>query len=111
MVWRESSNHTTDFYFCMVPFVSGGITKKKKWTIVYPNIPSVLHPILHGEGSSVPEPPKEFTIDSDDEDEGESISGSPEPPASTEPHVSHVRLLRHSHTFSYRTNWTILFAI
>jgi len=75
----------------MVPPVSGGITKKKKWTIVYPNIPSALHPVPHGEGISVPEPPKEFTIDSDDEDEGESTSGFPEPPASTEPHVSHGR--------------------
>ena len=36
MVWREPSNHTTDCYFCMVPPVSGGVTKKKKWTIVYP---------------------------------------------------------------------------
>ena len=73
----------------MVPPVSGGITKKKKWTAVYPNIASALRPVPHGEGISVPEPPKEFTIDSDDEDEGESTSGSPEPPTSTEPHVSH----------------------
>jgi len=60
----------------MVPPVSGGIKKKKKWTIVYPNIPSALCPVLHGEEISVPEPPKEFTIDSDVEDEGESPSGS-----------------------------------
>ena len=90
MVWRESSNHTTDCYFCMVPPVSGGITKKK-WTMVYPNIPCALRPVLYGEGISVPEPPKEFTIDSDDEDEGKSPSASPEPPASAEPHVSHGR--------------------
>jgi len=75
----------------MVSPVSGGITKKKKWTIVYPNIPSALRPVLHGEGISFPEPPKEFTTDSDDEDESESTSGSPERPASTEPHVSHGR--------------------
>jgi len=62
---------------------------KKKWTVVYPNIPSALRPVPHGEGISVPEPPKEFTIDSDDEEEGESTSGSPEPTASTKPHVSH----------------------
>jgi hypothetical protein len=73
----------------MVPPVSGGITKKKKWTIVYPNIPSALGPVLHDEGISVPEPPKEFTIDSDDKDEGKSTSGSLEPPAFTETHVSH----------------------
>jgi len=38
MVWREPNNHATDCYFCMAPPVSGGITMKKKWTIVYPNI-------------------------------------------------------------------------
>jgi len=75
----------------MVPPVSGGITKKKKWTIVYPNIPSALRPVPHGERISVPEPTKEFTIDSEDEVEGETTSGSPEPPASTEPRVSHGR--------------------
>ena len=80
MVWRDPSNHATDFYFRMVPPVSGGIVKKKKWTIVYPNIPSALRPVLHGEGISIPKPPKEFTIDSDDEDKGESTSGSPELP-------------------------------
>ena len=56
---------------------------------MYANVPSSLRPVPLGEGISVPEPPKEFTIDSDDEDEGESTSGSPEPPASAEPHVSH----------------------
>jgi len=91
MVWREPSNHATDCYFCMVSPVSGGITKKKKWTIVYLNIPSAVRPVPHGEGISVPEPPKEFTIDSDDENEGGSTSGSHEPPASTERHISHGR--------------------
>jgi len=85
MVWREPSNHATDF--CVVPSVSGGITKKKKWIRVYPNIPSALRPVQHDEGISVPEPPKEYNIDSDDEDEDESTWGSPEPPALTEPHV------------------------
>jgi len=42
----------------MVPPVSGGIVKEKKWTIVYPNIPSALRPVLHGEGIPVPEAPK-----------------------------------------------------
>jgi hypothetical protein len=58
---------------------------------MYPNIPSALRPVPHGEGICVPEPPKEFAVDSDDEDEGKSTSGSPEPPAFTEPHVSHGR--------------------
>jgi len=64
---------------------------KKKWTIVYPNIPSALRPVPHGEGISLPQHPKEFTIDLDDEDDGESTTGSPEPPASTEPRVAHGR--------------------
>jgi hypothetical protein len=88
-LWREPSNNASDYYSCKVPPVSGGITKKKKWTVVYPNIPSALLPVPHGEGISVLEPPKEFTIDSDDEDEGKSTSGFPEPTASTEPHFSH----------------------
>jgi len=87
IVWKGPSNHTTDCYLCMVPPASGGITKKKKWTIVYPNVPSALRPVPHGEGISVPEPSKEFAIDSDDGGEGESTSGFPEPLASTEPHV------------------------
>jgi len=91
MVWREPSNHATHCYFCGVPPVSGSITKKKKWKRVYPNIPSALLPVPNGEGISVPELLKEFTIDSGDEGEGESTSGSPEPPAATEPHVSHGR--------------------
>jgi len=75
----------------MVPPVSGSVTKKKNWTIAYPNIPSDRRPVLHDEGISVPELPKEFTFDSDEEDEGKLTSGSPEPTASTEPHVSHGR--------------------
>jgi hypothetical protein len=49
VVWREPSNHASDCYFCMVPPVYGGITKKTKWTTVYPNIPSALRPVPHGE--------------------------------------------------------------
>ena len=58
---------------------------------MYSNVPSALLLVLHGEGISVPEPRKEYTIDSDDEDKGESTSSSPEPPATTEPHVSNGR--------------------
>lgn len=77
MVWREPRNHTDDCYFCMVPPVSGGITRKKKWIVAYPNIPSALRPVPHGEGLPVPEPPKEFSIDSDEE-EGKPTFGSPD---------------------------------
>jgi hypothetical protein len=86
MVWRKPSNLETGCYFCIVPPVSGGTMKKKKWITVYPKIPSALHHVPQGEGISVPELLKEFTIDSHDEEEGEPTSGSPEPPASTKPH-------------------------
>jgi hypothetical protein len=69
--------------------VSGGITKKKMWSVAYPNIPSALHQVPHGKGISIPELLKEFAINSDDEDEGKLPSGSREQPASTEPQVSH----------------------
>jgi len=62
-----------------------------KLTAVYPNISSAFSPVPNGEGISVPTPLKEFAIDSDVEDEGESNSGFPEPPAATEPHVSYDR--------------------
>jgi hypothetical protein len=75
----------------MLPPVSGGIMKKKKWTIVYPNTPSALRSVPHSEGISIPKPLKEFTINSDDEDNGKLTSGSPEPSASNEPHISHGR--------------------
>ena len=58
---------------------------------MYQNIPSAHRPVPHGEGISIPDPPKEFAIDSDDENESESTSGSPELPASTKPPVSHGR--------------------
>jgi hypothetical protein len=54
-------------------------------------MPSALRPAPNGEGISIPEPPKEFTIDSNDEDQGKSNLGSPEPLPSAEPHVSHGR--------------------
>ena len=84
MVWREPSNHANDCYFCMIPPTSARITTKKKWTIECPNIPSALRPVPHGEGLPVPDPPKEFSIDSDGEEESERTSGSPQPSTSND---------------------------
>jgi hypothetical protein len=90
MVWREPSNHVNDCYYCMVPPLSGGITKKRKKTIAYPNIPSALRPVPHGEGLPVPDPPKEFSIDSSDDEGGETPSCSPQASTSyDEPFVCH----------------------
>ena len=90
MVWREPSNHATACNFCMAPPISGGFTRKMKWTITYPNIPSAVRPVPHGEALPIHETPYEFTIDSDDEDEGQLTSSFPEPRACTDkPYVSH----------------------
>jgi len=35
---------------------------------VYPNIPSAIRPVPHGDGLPVPEPPDNFAMYSDDED-------------------------------------------
>ena len=77
MVWREPSNHTNDCYFCLVPPLSGGITKQKRSRIVYPNIPSALRPVQHGEGLPIPERPAECSLDSADDDEGDPACSSP----------------------------------
>ncbi|GBM46311.1 hypothetical protein AVEN_88005-1 [Araneus ventricosus] len=68
VMWREPTNHIHDCYFCMVPPVSGGFTKKNKRIIEYPNIPSALRPVSHSEGLPIPEPPTDFSISSDEED-------------------------------------------
>jgi len=68
MVWRVSSNHSTDSYFCVVPPIQNGMSMKKNSTLVYPNIPSAIRPVPHGDGLPVPESPDNFSMYSDDED-------------------------------------------
>jgi len=69
MVWRVLSNHSTDYYFCMVPPIQNGISmKKEKSTLVYPNIPSAIRPVPHGDGLPVPEPPDNFAMYPSNED-------------------------------------------
>ena len=53
MMWWEPTNHVTDCYFCMVPPLQHGTSKKKKkkCTLSYPNIPSAILPVPHGDGS------------------------------------------------------------
>jgi len=68
MVWGVPSNHSTDCYFCMVPSIQNGMSMKKKSILVYPNIPSAIRPVPHGNGLPVPEPPDNFATYSDNED-------------------------------------------
>ena len=51
----------------MVPPIQNGMSMRKKSTLVYPNIPSAIRPVPHGDGLPVPEPPDNFAIYSDDD--------------------------------------------
>jgi hypothetical protein len=52
----------------MVPSIQTGMSMKKKSTLVYPNIPTAIRPVHHGDGLPVPEPPDNFAMYPDDED-------------------------------------------
>jgi len=45
---REPSNHSSDCYFCLTHPVASGMNGKKQ-RIDYPNIPSAIKPVPHGE--------------------------------------------------------------
>ena len=49
MVWREPTDHNSNCYFCMIPQVAKRMSRKKKWTVEYPNILSALCPVPHEE--------------------------------------------------------------
>ena len=55
---------------------------RKKLTFVYPNIPSAIRLMPHGNGLSVSEPPDNFAMYSDDEDSLSSNSEEQQPSAS-----------------------------
>ncbi|XP_050783868.1 zinc finger protein 701-like [Gopherus flavomarginatus] len=85
MIWREPRDHTSNCYFCMVPPVGKGVSKKKKWTVHYPTIPSAIRPVPHREGPPVPDAPESFSLESEEEEEEDETSG-PEPSVSQDPH-------------------------
>jgi len=55
---------------------------KKKKSTLYPNIPSALLPVSHGDGLPAPEPPDNFAMYSEDEDSVSSNSEKRQPSAS-----------------------------
>lgn len=97
MVWREPTNHHDDCYFCMTNVT--GFSSKNKNKIVYPNIPSAMRPVPHGEDLPVPLAPASWQeISSSEEDCSEAAGSSkdddffPEK-SSGEPHlISQVEL-------------------
>ena len=98
VIWRKPTDHTSNCYFCLVPAIDKGLSKKKKASVQYPNISSALRPVPHGEGLPVPEPPDSFSLESDEEQqEDESTETETElaislqdpdflPSSSSEPH-------------------------
>ena len=83
MILRESTDHSSNCYFCMVLPVAKGLSRKKKWTKHYPNIPSALRPVPHGEDLPAPDPPESFSLDPDDDQDDDQEISHPEPEAST----------------------------
>ena len=55
MVWRKQVNHCDDCYFCLCKV--SGYKKKNKKDIVYPNLPSVMRKIPHGQDVPFPKLP------------------------------------------------------
>ncbi|GBN18850.1 hypothetical protein AVEN_188287-1 [Araneus ventricosus] len=71
MIWRKPSNHSDDCYFCSINV--HGFNAKNRKGIVYPHIPSAMHPVPHGPGIPIPKPReklKDISSDSEEEDDG-----------------------------------------
>jgi len=69
LVWMEPSNPISDCYLCLTPPVASGMNRKKKQRIDYPNIPPAIRPVPHGKELAVLEPPKEYNLNSEMEEE------------------------------------------
>jgi hypothetical protein len=75
---KEPSNNTSDCFFCLTSPVASGRNTKRKQNIDYPNIPSAIRPVPHGEDLPLPEPPKEYNLNSEMEEEDTEKTGSHE---------------------------------
>ena len=47
MVWRESLDHASDFYFCAIN--TTGFNRKNWYSLQYPDSPPSRHPVAHCE--------------------------------------------------------------
>ena len=85
MVWREPTDYSSNCYFCMILAVSKGMSRKKKCTVKYPNIPSAVRPVPHGKELPIPAPPDFYILDPYDDHNDDLDSASPEPSTSAHP--------------------------
>lgn len=68
MIWRESSNHTTDCYFCLANVK--GFSSKTRASVKYPDVPSVSKPIPHDPVTCpIPTAPTQHTVDEETQEE------------------------------------------
>ena len=88
MVWRNPTDHISDYYFCMTPPVSKGLSRKKKHGIQYPNIPSAIRPVPYGKILPAPKAPEKYTLDSDEQEIESSASSGGFPMSSQESYVA-----------------------
>jgi len=51
------------------------MNREKKQRIDYPNIPSAIRPVPHGEELPMPEPPKEYNLNLEMEEQDTEITG------------------------------------
>jgi len=100
VVWREPSSHSSDCYFCLTTPVASGMNRKKKQRNDDPNILSAIKPVPHGENLPMPEPPKEYNLNSEMEEE--SIEKT-EPQENIQIQTSKVQHLSHL-TNLHKTN-------
>jgi hypothetical protein len=63
----------------MMPPIQNGVSMKEKSTLVYPNVPSTIRSVPHGDGLPVPEPTSNFAMYTDDEDSVSSNSEEQQP--------------------------------
>jgi len=103
VVWREPSNHSSDYYVCLTLPVASGMNRKKKQRIDYPNIPSAIRTVPHGKDLPVPEPPKEYNLNSEVEEEDTEKTRPHEEP--TDPEFQ-GRASESPHKLTKRTEWS-----
>lgn len=87
MIWREPKDYVTDCYFCFIPPIKKGITKKKRMIIQYLSLSSVIRPVLHSDKLPFPNPPQEYILDSNEDSRNDVSKDITQPSTSRDPQI------------------------
>ena len=84
------AERSSDCHFCLTNI--SGLSLKSKHSIQYPNLPSALRPIPHGQDLPIPTPPEVYSVDDDVIDKNDAYmedNSDPDfqPTSSTAPHL------------------------